>query len=808
MRQLCAVGLIAVFAGVVQAQPVFRQSSRENLAGSTGDYVATVIVADVGRPGGGAPDGNLDVLTLNRNQQVPVFFGRGDGRFAVGHTTTVGVVPAAFALGDFTGDGILDLVVANESQGTVAFHRGAATGPPWAASGPSIAAGAVPVALLAADVNRDGKLDVVAVDEGLSGQGAIVVLLGNGDGTFLSGGAFPTGSFSAAGAVGNFDNDLFPDVAVANAGANSVTIMRNDGAGGFSVAQTKTVGAGPTSIAAGLIDGDDRLDLAVANADGDSVSVLLGRGGAQFDSATTFSAGSEGSAPASLALADVNGDGRLDVLTANRVTSDVSVLLGNGTGSLGRPRAFVSDEQPEAVAAGDLNGDGLDDAVAVNSAGPPPTMAVLLALPDGSGALTGVEDVLVLPNPMALAGVDADDSGIADVVAGPSVAGAVAAQLALAEPTGGFAAPLDLPGAGGAVAAVQGDFNGDGSGDLAVANKLTDSVSVFLRVGIAQFGALVSTAVGSGVAGVSAGDWNRDGRSDLAVIRQIPSSAGEVDILLANGDGTFMAAAPLVAGPSPTGIDRGDFNNDGRLDLVASNQGSGTLSVWIGAGNGTFGSPSAVVVTGGPRAVVVGDFDRDGFDDLATLVQTPSSQLGVFFGDGTGSFGVGPARALPSGGVGAALAARDLTGDLVADLTVADQVNNAAVVFVAPGDRTTFRDIQGYPVSRGPMSAALGDFDGDGRYDGAVANQLAASASVLTNIRATPALRGDGNTDGRVTAADVVAVFRELPENPTGRVEAIDRGSFKPGAGIDANGDGLVTAQDSAGTIAWAFRTL
>jgi hypothetical protein len=375
------------------------------------------------------------------------------------------ISPYSVAVGDFNGDGIPDLAVADWYSGTVSVLLGKGDGAFQAA--PSFAAGSGPSSVAVGDFNGDGILDL-AVASYYSG---VSVLLGQGDGTFLPAVNYPAGIYPHAVAVGDFNGDGIPDLAVANSGSNNVSVLLGKGDGTFLPAVNYPAGIHPYSVAVGDFNGDGKPDLAVANNDypyPGTVSVLLGQGDGTFLPAQAFPAGSW---PASVAVGDFNGDGILDLAVANSIqfNGTVSVLLGQGDGTFLPAQAFPAGFQPSAVAVGDFNGDGKLD--------------------------------LVLNN----------------------------GKLLLGNADGTFQAPISY-----------------GPGGFAVA----------------------------------VGDFNGDAKPDLAVV------AGTVRVLLGKGGGAFQTSnVSYVAGSYPTAVAVGDFNGDGFPDLAVANVGSNNVSILLNDAN-------------------------------------------------------------------------------------------------------------------------------------------------------------------------------------------------------------------------------
>ena len=305
-------------------------------------------------------DGNLDLAVANvYSGTVSIFLGDGKGNFALASSPAAGANPSSVAVGDFSGDGKLDLAVASLSSGTVAILLGDGKGN--FTLGSTAAAGGYSVSVTAGDFNGDGKLDL-AVSNYYSNT--VSILLGDGTGNFTLVSSPATGANPALTAVGDFNGDGNLDLVVPNCGSDTVSILLGDGKGNFVLASSPAVSACPLSVAAGDFNGDDKLDLAVAD-EGGIASILLGDGMGNF---TLSSSPAAGLNPRFVAIGDFNADGNPDLVFADYTGSTVSILLGDGTGNFSLAASpFVGSNffAPVAVAIGDFNRDGkLDLAVA------------------------------------------------------------------------------------------------------------------------------------------------------------------------------------------------------------------------------------------------------------------------------------------------------------------------------------------------------------------------------------------------------------------------------------------------------------
>jgi hypothetical protein len=205
----------------------------------------------------------------------------------------------------------------------------------------SFPAGTGPRSVAVGDFNGDGKLDLAVADYGYYGNGQTVsVLLGNGDGTFQAAQSFPAGTAPNSVAVGDFNGDGKPDLAVANLYSGTVSVLLGNGDGTFLPAVTDAAGVHPSSVAVGDFNGDGILDLAVAGYGG--VRVLLGNGNGTFQT-TNFSyvPGS-----VSVAVGRFNGDGFPDLAAANAASNNVSILLNDATWPRGPGRASGGSSHP------------------------------------------------------------------------------------------------------------------------------------------------------------------------------------------------------------------------------------------------------------------------------------------------------------------------------------------------------------------------------------------------------------------------------------------------------------------------------
>lgn len=505
-----------------------------------------------------------------------------------------------------------------------------------------------------------------------------------------------------------------------------------------------TTGADPVATALADFDGDGKLDLVIANSGADSVSVLLGLGNRRFSAKLDYATGD---LPVALAVGDLDGDETPDVVVANQVGQSVSVLRGTGDGALAPAIDFPTNELPWALALGDLNADGMLDVVTAGS----DSVAVRLGL--GAGSL-GVEQVYPVSGyPVALAIVDMNGDEKLDVV----VTGWYSSLTLL---TGDGQGALEEKGqttiTGGAVSAVVGDLDGTGSPAVVTLNAWTDSIFVVTSTdgelvegpGFAvgrqpdfdfAYSMYASTAL-------ALADLNSDGRLDAVVA----NPAGTVSVLLGGAEKTFAEHVEYPTGGRPLSVAVGELSGDGKLDLAVTNGDSDTIMVLVGNGDGSFETEVArgdhpLPGTNNITAGALGDVDGDSKLDLVVLNYEDPLATGkatVLHGQGDGHFVTGASVPIePS----SSLALGDLSGDGALDLVVANSFGASISVWhgTGTGDFTARKD---YPTDNAPMGVVLGDLNNDERLDVLVPDGAPGAVSVRLSL-------GDGTLGAQVNYA-------------------------------------------------------
>ena len=332
------------------------------------------------------------------------------------------------------------------------------------------------------------------------------------------------GTNPVAMVTGSFNSDGNLDIAVANQGSNTVSILLGNGSGSFTPGVTLNTGNSPSALAVGDFNGDGHPDLVVANTADSSLTIFLGDGKGGFTAASTLITQLGAVDPVSVAVADFDGDGRLDLAVTNYTTNTIAIFLGNGDGTFRiTSTPSLKLHGPSYIAVGDFNGDGIPDLAIANSTGP----SITIASGKGDGTFTAVGS--------------------------PITTGSAPVWIGVA------------------------DFNGDSKQDLAVVvNQSAYTVTVFMGNGTGTFGAGTNYGTGTGANSVAIGDVNGDGILDLVVAN---SGSGDVSLLLGSTGGVFQPQTNFTTNTGPGSVVIGNFNNNGKLDVAAADSQVGMVSV-------------------------------------------------------------------------------------------------------------------------------------------------------------------------------------------------------------------------------------
>ncbi|WP_338221395.1 FG-GAP-like repeat-containing protein [Algoriphagus sp. oki45] len=751
-------------------------------------------------------DGNQDLAVVNQvSNNVSIFLGDGLGGFGVKTDFETGLRPNSISVGDFNGDGNQDLSVTNFRSNSASILLGDGAG--GFGTKTDFGTGTNPSDLSVGDFNEDGKLDLAVANQN---SNTVSILLGidtptlgtygplnmvTGENITLNPSAAPTNATSITAYTSgpnatNFSGTLTVDpatgiVSVTNAkqaGTYTVTVQATNSGITFATSTfaltisdpissvgafvSKTdfeTGSLPVSVSVGDFNGDGNQDLAIVNESSNTVSILLGNGAGGFGAKTDFGTGLR---PISVSIGDFNGDGNQDLAVTNSLSNTVSILLGDGAGGFGAKTDFLTGFSPFSLSVGDFNGDGNQDLAVINQVSD--SLSILLG--DGVGGFGAKTDFGTGLLPRSVLVGDFNGDGNQDLVVANFDSDNV--SILLGDGTGSFGAKTDF-GAGTNPNFVSvGDFNGDGKQDLVVANIFFDSVGILLGDGAGGFGAKTDFVTGSRPNSISVGDFNGDGNQDLALASL---GSASVSILLGDGVGGFGTKTDFGAGTNPGFVSVGDFNGDGIQDLAVSNRNSNVISILLGENVpptlGTYAplsmvtgenktlTPSAaptnatsitaytsganatnfsgtltvdpatgvVSVTNAKQAgtytVTVQATNRNGLKAKATFdltITDPVLSAG-FFGAKT-DFETGPSPVSPSVG--------DFNGDGIQDLAVANFASNTVSILQGDGGGG-FGAKTDLVTGFSPVSVSVGDFNGDGNQDLAVNKLISATVSIF-----------------------------------------------------------------------------
>lgn len=818
-------------------------------------------------------DGKPDVMTIVEGFIYPyamsVVLANGDGTFKAPVITPIGDTCAGFAVADLNGDKKDDIVIVHNpgqycqnstnstfdvliSNGDGTFTQKNTT--PYIISSNGVEGGTLAV------TTNSGFLNLVAV-----GLSSVITVLGNGDGTFSTTAtsvALP--AQVALAALTDVNGDGVLDVVSLEQNTSQVTVFLATSATSYAAGVPYSTTCGnynADTLVFGDLTNDGKPEIVIPNPTG-SIAVYVNNGDGSFQQTVCYDAvlsGSNGAPgvvqPTAVAIADVNKDGNADVISSNS-DGDVTILLGNGDGTLNEPTFGYALGGEATVGApsgaygwygsailADFDGDGVLDIVVPD---PQFSLAFLKGYNDGSfrAAPTYYAPGALGSGPAyahseGIATGDFNGDGIPDIVISGADNLSITGITVFLSGGDGTLKPGVSYGTSNCYSyLVVADFNNDGQPDIAANNRCTAQVEIFTGKADGTF--VPGPAIGTGSSNtyqggeMVVGDFNGDGYPDIAVIDVAGSSmlSSSVGVILNDGTGNFKPAVTYaLSGYSFAGIAVGDLNGDGNLDLVVPYNWSSGVAVLLGVGDGTFtqppdvplGTPTPAQCSGiyagqfCPAAVTLADVDGDGKMDIIATLDSGLGQDIVIL-PGTGTTGHVPSFGTPiylasslqynpygSGPGTAGIQALDIDGDGNLDLVYANAwYGTVGVLYGAGGGK--FYDPVEYPVAGGPWRLSVGDINNDGAKDVVVSNSMFNGVTVLLNA-ANYVVKSDPNAETVTAGGTASFTLTITPGNHYNGTVTFSCGGLPAKTSCTFNPTSAVMDGHTPVTVKWSIAT-
>ena len=783
-----ALGNITVFKNNHTSGSISSTDFQTNVNFNTGANPIDVITGDLN--GDGKPDivvvnKNANTISVLRNESIPGTIN--SSSFSVSATLIPTASPNRAAFADLDSDGKPDLVVTNDGSSTVSTFRNiSTTGNINFNTNVDFTVGSAPYGIAIADLDNDGSPDLVTANNNSTNISVLKNTSTSGSISFAAKVDFGTNTNPYGVAIGDLDGDNKPDIAVShyNTSNQFVSVFRNTGspgiisAGSFATKEDFATTNIASVVVMADLDGDAKPDLATTNGNSsNTVSVLKNNATPgviatnSFASMVDFSCGTD---PFSLAIGDLDSDGKPEIVVPNFGSNTISILRNTVVTSAGIPT--IANFTPTSGPVGStvtINGTNFSSTASNNTVYFGPVTAAVTAasatqltvtVPSGAAygdiAVTtnGLTDYSTLPftptfsncpsittnsfgaPSSIISGLypidanlgDLDLDGVLDLVVSnysqPSVTifrGSGNSSVSASS----FQPPFSLPVQSTKIELT--DLDGDGKLDLILGSKIYRNQSSPGSLSVASFGAQVDLNL-SEAFGVAVGDLDMDGKTDIAYTINNPSGVVSVFRNVGNAGSitvsSFASKVDFSAGSYPADIQIGDIDDDGKPDLIFVNSDSNTISIYrntSSTGVVSFASRIDLAIGDSAKNLVVGDLDNDGKLDIVAANGSGSQGLSLFHNTSTpGVVSFDPKLTLSSV-TPQNVALADLDGDGKVEIVLTDGNDTGKRIFrniSTPGSLTSssFEAFLSIPNPSSHFSQSvitIGDINGDGRPD-------------------------------------------------------------------------------------------